>query len=108
MSVGNRDGRDDDEQRISKSVLDIARRRAVIDQVKGVLMFVYGIDADAAFGLLQWQSQQHNVKLRLLAEQVLKDFAALPSSVTALARVAAGNLLLTAHERIDKRPPSDW
>ena len=58
-----------DGARIIGAVGEIAERRSVIDQAKGVLM-LYGIDADAAFALLWWQSQVQNVKLRLLAAQV--------------------------------------
>ena len=54
-----------------------AKRRALIEQTQGMLMFVYGIDADGAFQLLRWQSQQHNVKLRLIAEQISKDLVEL-------------------------------
>jgi anti-anti-sigma factor len=45
---------------------------AVIDQAKGVLMLVYGIDGEAAFELLRWSSQQRNVKLVSLAERVAR------------------------------------
>jgi anti-anti-sigma factor len=44
----------------------------VIDQAKGVLMLVYGIDGEAAFELLRWSSQQRNVKLLSLAERVVR------------------------------------
>lgn len=62
---------------ISEAVAEIAANRAVIEQVKGILMMVYRIDADAAFDLLKWRSQEANIKLRLLAEQLLSDFQAL-------------------------------
>ncbi len=42
--------------------------RAAIDQAKGALMLVYGMDDDAAFELLKWYSQRANIKLRELAE----------------------------------------
>ncbi len=45
--------------------------RAVIDQAKGALMLVYGMDEDAAFNLLRWYSQRSNVKLRDLAETLV-------------------------------------
>ena len=32
-------------------------------------MVVYRVDADAAFELLKWRSQETNVKLRILAER---------------------------------------
>jgi AmiR/NasT family two-component response regulator len=69
-----------EQQRITDAVRDIADRRALIEQAKGALMFVYGIDADAAFGILRKQSQDHNVKLRLIAEQMSKDLRELPVS----------------------------
>lgn len=54
--------RDDDI--ISARVAEITGNRAVIERAKGMLMLVYGIDADAAFDLLKWRSQETNVKLR--------------------------------------------
>jgi AmiR/NasT family two-component response regulator len=54
-------------------VAEISENRAPIEQAKGVLMYVYQIDADAAFDLLRWRSQETNVKLRALAEQLLVD-----------------------------------
>jgi hypothetical protein len=41
--------------------------RAVIDQAKGALMLLYGIDADRAFGVLRRWSQESNVKLHTVA-----------------------------------------
>ena len=37
-------------------------------------MLVYGLDEDAAFDLLRWRSQSTNVKLRRLAEHVVRSF----------------------------------
>ena len=34
-------------------------------------MYIYGVGPDAAFDLLKWRSQEGNVKLRALAEQLL-------------------------------------
>ena len=45
--------------------------RATIEQAKGALMLVYGLDAEAAFSLLSWQSQHSNIKLRDLAERLV-------------------------------------
>ena len=45
--------------------------RAAIDQAKGALMLVYGMDDDAAFDLLKWYSQRSNIKLRELAETLV-------------------------------------
>lgn len=63
------------QERITAAVAKIAEHRAVIEQAKGMLMLVYGLGADAAFDVMRWKSQQHNVKLRLLAEQIAHDFA---------------------------------
>ena len=45
--------------------------RAAIDQAKGALMLVYGMDDAAAFDLLKWYSQRSNVKLRDLSETLI-------------------------------------
>lgn len=45
---------------------------AAIDQAKGMLMLVYGVDGDAAFELLRWASQQRNVRLRVLADRLVQ------------------------------------
>ena len=56
------------EEMITARVAEITEHRAVIEQAKGMLMLVYGLDEDAAFDLLKWRSQSSNVKLRRLAE----------------------------------------
>jgi hypothetical protein len=88
------------EQRITDAISQVAARRAVIEQAKGMLMFIYGIDAEAAFGFMRWQSQQHNVKLRLLAEQIVKDLTGLSPQQTPVHRKASDQLLLIAHQCI--------
>lgn len=45
--------------------------RAVIDQAKGVLMAVHGVDADGAFAMLVETSQRTNTKVRVVAEELL-------------------------------------
>jgi hypothetical protein len=42
-----------------------------------MLMFIYGIDADEVFDLLCRQSQDDNIKLLVIAEQMLKDLVEL-------------------------------
>jgi PAS domain S-box-containing protein len=85
---------------ISEAIAEIAANRAVIEQVKGILMMVYRIDADAAFDLLKWRSQAANIKLRVLAEQLLDDFRALNYDDTLPPRPMFDQLLLTAHNRV--------
>ena len=72
----------------------------LIEQVKGILMIVYRIDADAAFDLLKWRSQAANIKLRVLADQLLADFRALNYDDTLPPRPVFDPLLLTAHNRV--------
>jgi ANTAR domain len=90
------------EESITSVVTEIAVNRAGIEQAKGALMYVYRVDADAAFELLKWRSQETNVKLRALAEQLLADIRTLkPDDDESLpSRAAFDQLLLTAHQRI--------
>ncbi|WP_286198961.1 PAS and ANTAR domain-containing protein [Mycobacterium sp. ELW1] len=88
------------QEQVSNEVEDIAARRSPIDQAKGMLMMVYSISADAAFDLLRWRSQETNVKLRDLAQQVTTDFQGVPHDGTMPARSVYDELLMTAHLRV--------
>ncbi|SPM32939.1 antitermination regulator, partial [Mycobacterium rhizamassiliense] len=88
----------DSEDAITARVNEIAERRGVIDQTKGMLMLVYGIDEDAAFRLLKSLSQVHNMKLAVVAEQIAKDFSEL-SRESIVSRSSFDALLLSVHER---------
>jgi hypothetical protein len=88
------------QERVTEAVAEIAEARGVIEQAKGMLMVVYRIDADSAFELLKWRSQEANVKLRLLAEQITADFLDLKYGETMPPREAYDRLLLTAHLRV--------
>jgi hypothetical protein len=90
---------------VSAAVAEIADNRATIEQIKGMLMMIYRVDAAAAFDLLKWRSQETNVKLRTLAEQLLADFAGLIYEEVLPARATFDHLLLTAHERVDGAGP---
>jgi fructose-specific component phosphotransferase system IIB-like protein len=86
--------------RVSEAVAEIAEARSGIEQAKGMLMLIYRINADSAFELLKWRSQETNTKLRALAEQILKDFLALSYDDVLPARAVYDRLLLTAHIRV--------
>ena len=90
----------DVEARISEAVREIAEQRAYIEQAKGMLMFIYGLDEHGAFDLLRWLSQQHNVKLRSLAEQIVKDISELAKRKPLENRLDHDRVLLTAHQRV--------
>jgi hypothetical protein len=92
-SQGNQD-------QITQNVTAIVDRRAPIEQAKGMLMFVYGVDAEAAFDMLRTHSQEHNVKLGLIAEQVVKDLVELSREGQSSQGVKVDGLLSTAHHRI--------
>lgn len=85
------------------TLTEVVKDRAVIEQAKGMLMLIYRLDADQAFAVLRECSQHGNVKLRLLARQIVADFCALPRINGALAAPDADaytQLLRTAHLRV--------
>lgn len=88
------------EERVTEAVAEIAQARSGIEQAKGMLMLVYRITADSAFELLKWRSQECNVKLRILAEQIVKDFLELTYNEVLPTRVVYDRLVLTAHLRV--------
>jgi AmiR/NasT family two-component response regulator len=62
---------------ISAAVAEIAENRAVIDQAKGMLILLYGVDDQTAFDTLRRHSQNTNIELRALAEQLVSNYRAL-------------------------------
>lgn len=60
-----------------EKLAEVVASRVMIEQAKGMLMIIYGVDGDQAFDLLRRRSQTVNVKLRVLAEQVTIEFRAL-------------------------------
>ena len=84
---------------ISEAVAEFAEHRAAIEQAKGVLMYVYRVEAAAAFDLLKWRSQETNTKLRTLAEQLLADVRTLKQNDQSPDRATFDRLLLTTHQR---------
>jgi ANTAR domain/PAS fold len=83
---------------LDETLPELVEARGIIEQAKGVLMFVYGISAEQAFALLRWRSQQTNTKLRALAGQLLADIQTrTPSPATVR---SFDHLLLTVHQRV--------
>jgi hypothetical protein len=89
------------EELVSAALAEIAENRASIEQARGMLMLIYRIDEESAFELLKWRSQETNVKLRILAEQIVTDFTELAYEDTLPPRATFDHLLLTAHLRLD-------
>ena len=90
------------QDRVGAEVEKIAASRAVIEQAKGMLRVVYGIEDDAAFELLRWRSQTANVKLRQLAERIAEDFTRASTEGSLPKRSVYDHLLMTAHDRITR------
>ncbi len=89
------------EDLVTAKLAVISENRAGIEQAKGMLMLIYGISDGAAFNLLKWLSQEANVKLRLLAEQISEDFRG--AGLAFRSQSDFDHLLLTAHQRIRGR-----
>jgi hypothetical protein len=75
-------------ERVNAELTLALESHGAIDQAKGVLMLTYGVDADAAFGILKQSSQRHNTRLRELADRVVQ--------------AAAGGLESTTRELLDE------
>jgi len=56
------------------------KNRAGIDQVKGAIMLMHGLDADAAFALLRGHSQVYNKKVSAIVADLLVAFRERPST----------------------------
>lgn len=94
----------DDDRDVHKfstaQVDEIVANRAAIEQAKGILMFVYGIDSAHAFELLRTRSRSTQIKLCLLAAQLIEDVVALAPHDRLDMPSTCTNLLLTLHKRV--------
>ena len=90
------------DKQLADALAVVVEHRSTIEQVKGMLMLVYGIDASTAFEILKWRSQEGNVKIRVLADQLAEDFLGLNGGQALTAtRSDFDKILLTAHERVN-------
>jgi PAS domain S-box-containing protein len=78
---------------------DLFENRAAIEQAKGAMMAIYRISPDQAFQLLQWRSQETNVKVRVLAKELVRELGKMPP-MSAHVQSQFDHLLLTVHEQI--------
>jgi len=88
---------------LDEALPDLFESRAAIEQAKGVLMAIYRVSPEQAFRVLQWRSQETNIKLRALAAQLVADVQGL-SAVPAATQSKFDHLLLTVHERVSGEP----
>lgn len=84
---------------LDETLPKVVEARAEIEQAKGALKLVYGINDEQAFELLRWRSQENNIKLRALASQLVAELDTL-TSVTAALRAEFDHLILSVHQRI--------
>ncbi len=64
---------------VAEQLTEALSSRAEIEQAKGILMARNGIDADSAFAQLRDQSMYENRKLRVIAEEIVRQ-AVTPNS----------------------------
>ncbi|OBC17514.1 antitermination regulator [Mycobacterium sp. 852013-50091_SCH5140682] len=87
---------------VTARVAEIATNRASIEQVKGMLMLIYNVDEDVAFDVLKWLSQEHNVKLRVLAQQLRHDLR--EKARETVDQSTYDHVLLTVPQRLAENP----
>jgi hypothetical protein len=85
---------------LDEALPDLFEARAVIEQAKGILIALYRVSPEQAFGVLRWRSQDTNTKLRSLAQQLIAEVSDLPAA-SADVQSAFDHLLLTVHQRIE-------
>jgi hypothetical protein len=89
---------------LAAALPELVEARAAIEQAKGALMVAYRIDADQAFAMLQWRSQETNTKLRALAAQLVAELGTL-QYISVSVRQEFDHLLLTVHQRVQEHQP---
>ncbi|OBA63945.1 hypothetical protein A5647_00310 [Mycobacterium sp. 1100029.7] len=100
--TGTEEARFESRQEVLDDALpDLFENRAAIEQAKGVMMAVYRISADQAFRVLQWRSQETNVKLRVLARELVREVAKMPA-MSAHVQSRFDHVLLTVHEHVSE------
>ncbi|MEV6140112.1 ANTAR domain-containing protein [Nocardia sp. NPDC051990] len=88
------------QQTLDDALPELYAARAVIEQAKGALMLVYGINAQTGVPGAELALAETNIKLRDLATRLIADLSA-PTDSMAELRTRFDHLLLTAHERIE-------
>jgi ANTAR domain/PAS fold len=86
----------DVQRRLGKAVSQLAAHRAVIEQARGILMFVYNLQAEQALEVLKWRSRETNTKLRDLCEQFVRHVTSRGMTPDLLRR-EVDHVMLSAH-----------
>lgn len=79
---------------------EVAADRMIVEQVKGMMMVIYDVDADHAFEMLKGRSKTTKVKLSTLAGQLASEFRSLSTGDGVPSRAHYDDVLRTAHQRI--------
>ncbi|WP_319447780.1 MULTISPECIES: GAF and ANTAR domain-containing protein [unclassified Mycobacterium] len=58
--------------RVAETIQGALENRAAIEQAKGMLMALHGIDAGAAFDMLRQESQAKNIRLHVIASDLVQ------------------------------------
>ncbi|MEU1982884.1 PAS and ANTAR domain-containing protein [Nocardia sp. NPDC019395] len=90
------------QETLQDTLPELYAARAVIEQAKGALMLVYSINAEQAFRVLTWRSQETNTKLRDLAARLVTELTSIGHASSVL-RTEFDHMLLTVHERLDRQ-----
>jgi hypothetical protein len=75
----------------------IVAHREFIEQAKGMLMVIYDLDAHAAFQILKWRSQEHNIKINRVAQKLVAELPTLLHT-TPGTRTPVDHYLMTLQE----------
>ena len=67
-----------DARALSENLGQAMKSRAIIEQAKGVIMTTMGCDEDAAIQVLIDQSQRQNIKLREIAQEIVRNASRTP------------------------------
>jgi AmiR/NasT family two-component response regulator len=62
-----------DARSLSENLAEAMESRAVIEQAKGIIMSTMRCDPDAAWEILRSQSQAQNIKVRDLANELVRN-----------------------------------
>lgn len=86
------------QQAATQTAQRVREHLPAIERAKGAIMMAYGLDAEAAFELLRWHSQQHNVRLHDIAEQIAARLTAGAGASDDARRRLDGLLAEVAHQ----------
>jgi hypothetical protein len=92
----------DVKRRVGQASKDHVAGTAVVEQARGILMYVYNFSAPDALSALKWRCRETGLKLRVFCEQFVREVTA-AEMTTDLVRREVDHVLLTAHERVRAR-----